>query len=511
SVKPSASAKPSASVKPSASATSTPSASGMPSATPSEAQGAEIPINTIEDLQKIGMAEYPLNASYLLMQDIDAGGKEISPIGTSEAPFSGTFNGNGKRISHLKIASNQEDSGLFGVLSGSVFGLSLDDITINKNSNINKNIGTLAGRITGQASVSDVFVSGEILCENENAVCGGLAGEIESAKSIVRVQAYVSIAQNGKLIGAFAGKNSAAAAIFKDNIWSSAYLKDRAFGVDSPLNEAEGLQKIQTNPTYLALMAGGESAEVTADSALSQAYGLTFVRWESTELLSILSKGQTVTVTSGQESGAQHVYAVYERANADGTKTEVKFCTPVIISKDISETKPLEPIDKVFPTQIEKVVPLQPIDSIFPSKLDTDSEIVITQNPQNVDGQEGQSVTFHVIAEGKNLTYQWQESTDGLTWTDIEGATQKDYTRVVTIEDDKKQFRCGIGIENAPSASAQPTPSAQTTPSTTPSASAQPTPSTTPSASVQPTPSTTPSASVQPTPTADGTNRNKTS
>src|SRR5699024_9203412 len=52
----------------------------------------------------------------------------------------------------------------------------------------------------------------------------------------------------------------------------------------------------------------------------------------------------------------------------------------------------------------------------------------ITTQPSNVTVTEGETATFSVTATGSNLTYQWQQSTDGSAWANISGATSSSYT-----------------------------------------------------------------------------------
>lgn len=53
-----------------------------------------------------------------LMNDIDLGGVEWTPIGTTEHPFSGVFDGQGYTISNLKVNSTSGYAGLFGYIKG---------------------------------------------------------------------------------------------------------------------------------------------------------------------------------------------------------------------------------------------------------------------------------------------------------------------------------------------------------------------------------------------------------
>ena len=57
-----------------------------------------------------------LAGSYVLTQDITLSG-ELTPIGTADAPFTGTLNGNGHTIKGLSITTKKDDLGFFGYTS----------------------------------------------------------------------------------------------------------------------------------------------------------------------------------------------------------------------------------------------------------------------------------------------------------------------------------------------------------------------------------------------------------
>lgn len=73
-------------------------------------------LTTGEELRAIGEA-YPLSGNYMLANDIIMSG-EWSPIGNSENPFTGIFDGNGYTIDGLTAAP--EANGFFGVAKDSV-------------------------------------------------------------------------------------------------------------------------------------------------------------------------------------------------------------------------------------------------------------------------------------------------------------------------------------------------------------------------------------------------------
>ena len=69
---------------------------------------------------------------------------------------------------------------------------------------------------------------------------------------------------------------------------------------------------------------------------------------------------------------------------------------------------------------------------------------IITTQPQDMEVQEGESATFTVVATGGNLTYQWQQRTNGESnWTNIDGANLPTYTTGQTTMDmNGYQYRC---------------------------------------------------------------------
>lgn len=385
-------------------AAQTPEAAAEP--TPTEPAPADIPIATLADIQKIGVdPAYPLDGSYLLSGDIDgtqADGTKtvIAPIGSADAPFTGTFYGGGHTISNIQIKNEDVFApyvGLFSRFDGKAEDVSFLNIEVTGNT-----AGIFAGALGANAQISGLFMMGSIVrpgfpedTDKEKIpafIAGGLAGAAEAgdAVKIENTAAFVNTderkdeeagtdAEPNKQIGAFIGSNGIAAERFENNLWSSAYGQDSAFGVDSPVNGSDGVFKIEPSPSYLAVMAG-QGGVLSADMQTGEPFGLTFREWNADETMASLSSktDKDITVTAGETVGATSVVAVYERAWADGRKTEVQFSIPVIISQMIDEEKELEPVDPVFPTQIEQVVPLEPVDDVFPTILSETVPLVET-------------------------------------------------------------------------------------------------------------------------------------
>jgi hypothetical protein len=99
---------------------------------------------------------------YKLVADIDLSDYyNWEPIG-SRSPFSGTFDGNGKKITNLNInySSSDNNIGLFGIINnGVVKNLGLENVYIDVRNN---NVGGIAGNIEGNSTITNCYVTGSI-------------------------------------------------------------------------------------------------------------------------------------------------------------------------------------------------------------------------------------------------------------------------------------------------------------------------------------------------------------
>lgn len=146
---------------------------------------ANILISSLDELALIGVdEEYPIDGDYLLTQDLDAsetiswddgkGWTPICPIWNVDY-FSGTFNGNYHTISNLYINRpglvNSTVIALFGLVSGTIKNLRLDDAVITGSAAV----GSIAGVVAGDGLISNCHsVNVSITCQND--VAGGLVG-----------------------------------------------------------------------------------------------------------------------------------------------------------------------------------------------------------------------------------------------------------------------------------------------------------------------------------------------
>ena len=114
-----------------------------------------------------------------LTADINLENQEWTPIGTLDNEFKGTFDGNGKTISGLKITQVTTDgyAGLFGTNSGTVTNLAVSgDITVTSEM-------VTAGGIVGDnyGSISKCYSEVDITVTAPTAYIGGIAGGSNNA------------------------------------------------------------------------------------------------------------------------------------------------------------------------------------------------------------------------------------------------------------------------------------------------------------------------------------------
>ena len=110
--------------------------------------------------------------TFKLTQDIDLGGNEWTPIGSSDHIFKGTFDGNGKKIANLLITGNNSNVGLFGVThDGEIKNFTL----INAKVSGRLNVGTVAGQ-PYTSKYTNITVTGHVEV-NGMAYVGGVGGK----------------------------------------------------------------------------------------------------------------------------------------------------------------------------------------------------------------------------------------------------------------------------------------------------------------------------------------------
>ena len=110
--------------------------------------------------------------TFRLIKDIDLGGKEWTPIGTSENPFSATFDGNGHVIKNLVVTGNNSNVGLFGFTKeGEIKNFTVENAKVSGR----LNVGVVAGQ-PYTSKYTGITVNGHVEV-NGMAYVGGVGGK----------------------------------------------------------------------------------------------------------------------------------------------------------------------------------------------------------------------------------------------------------------------------------------------------------------------------------------------
>jgi hypothetical protein len=151
---------------------------------------------------------------YRIQEDIDLEGVAMVPQGTPNRPLVVVIDGNGKTISHLKIASYLGDNvGLLGYADAEVRDLTLADVEIDVPQS--KTVGPLAGRLGGK--VERCFVRGGSVTGKDQV--GGLIGD--GAGLIYQCSTSCSVSGQkdvGGLLGLYRGDSGVSQCFSTSNV-----------------------------------------------------------------------------------------------------------------------------------------------------------------------------------------------------------------------------------------------------------------------------------------------------
>ena len=126
-------------------------------------------VTQINDAAGLAAIANDLAGEYELAADIQLAG-EWAPIGNNDAPFTGSFNGNGHTISGLNYTTNGNWVGLFGASTGTIKNVRIVDANLYGN----EHVGIAVGRVFGGGVVDNVFTAGYV---NGRDHTGGIAGD----------------------------------------------------------------------------------------------------------------------------------------------------------------------------------------------------------------------------------------------------------------------------------------------------------------------------------------------
>ena len=140
-------------------------------------------ITKADQFKAIGGDKTSLGKNYVLGDNIDLGGEEITPIGDSDNLFTGKFSGNGHTVSNFTISKPDESHiGLFTGNSGTIMNLGVENAEISGYYSIGgvcgENYGTIKNCYNTGAVSGTHYVGG---------VCGDNTGTIEGCYNAANV------------------------------------------------------------------------------------------------------------------------------------------------------------------------------------------------------------------------------------------------------------------------------------------------------------------------------------
>lgn len=159
-------------------------------------------VSSLNDLMSL-----PNNGYVYLENDINVRNKEWTPLGTLDNPYMGYFDGCGYTIRNIKINSDNNEVGFFGVTEGYVYNLNLVNITVTSTSDENDSyVGTLFG-VHNKGKIYNVTIDNAQVSAKVGTV-GALGGKSNGAYEKVVVNCSLKLDDfNGNASG-FIGEKS---------------------------------------------------------------------------------------------------------------------------------------------------------------------------------------------------------------------------------------------------------------------------------------------------------------
>lgn len=154
-------------------------------------------IQNVDDLkllaENVNNGEAYANTYFKLTANIDLNNEpNWTPIGKSGLPFQGTFDGDGYKITNLKVTGNSNNAGLFGYTQ---------DATI-KNCNVTgevkgfNDVGGIVGNADGKTQILSCSFRGDVTGEDSyiGGIAGSARGTIKNCYALADVTARIEIA-----------------------------------------------------------------------------------------------------------------------------------------------------------------------------------------------------------------------------------------------------------------------------------------------------------------------------
>lgn len=154
------------------------------------------PTDLIAFMKAVNSGKTNVNAKLLADIDMSDASSSFKPIGNSGAMYQGTFDGQGHRISNLKVSTNQDYTGFFGCVAGDAV---IKNLILDSTCSISGNafVGLIGGsNSSGTITMENLGNEGTVKSTNQNA--GGIIGcNMSSAAYFVIRNCYVTGTING--------------------------------------------------------------------------------------------------------------------------------------------------------------------------------------------------------------------------------------------------------------------------------------------------------------------------
>ena len=310
-----------------------------------EGEGTSTNPYLIKVPQHLKEINYIPSAYYQVANDIDMTDETFEPIGTSTIPFTGTFDGNGHKITNLTIITEKNNVGMFGsVNKGTIRNFILENInivsTISNNSIgglIGYNNGTISkvcvtGRISGTQKVGGLVgynsgsISNTYSTANVNGTqeVGGLVGyntgSISNTYSIGEVSA-----ESSSNIGGLIGYSSS-----KGTVYNSYWALDTSGQSTSSKGEGKTIQELLQQTTY-------QNWDFTTIWEMEEGHILPYLKGmpkpEIIEITTLEGKGtqeDPYLIKTPEELQMQNVSTAYYKLANDIDASQIENYTPGI-------------------------------------------------------------------------------------------------------------------------------------------------------------------------------------
>ena len=348
------------------------------------------------------------------------GGQGWTPIGGG---FTATFDGNHKTISNLFInATDTRNLGLFNAIanSGAVRNLGLLKVSVNRTGN-----GGVTGSLVGdnQGTVVNCYATGSVATVSASGgglfTTGGLSGYLRAGGTIS--SSYADVAVSAKGITAATGRSRIGGLVGRASRAGSAILASYATGpvAGGDYGRAGALVgTISNGVTAGAITASYATGVVTAGAngiagnltaISSEGVAVNSYYWNLAQSASADGIGKTLRELqspTGYASGGSYASWNVDVDNADGDNN---LTTGGDDPWDFGQSRQL---------------PVLKYDGMEPAKQRQTSIESDHWNAPVV----GEPVTAGLnVTDATGITWQWQSSADGWTWTNIAGATAASY------------------------------------------------------------------------------------